>query len=180
MILYQFTEHMAQRDVTFLDPRCQGGRHDKRVVNQSGERASRSAGPGHGDEPAFTRRRDAFQDIGGVPARTDADGDIALAAMSSNLAGEELFIPIVIGDARNRGDVRCQGDRGEGHAVASIAPDEFSRDVRRIGGAASITEEKNLIAAVEGLGDECGELYDAIGMLARELLLDLSAFGKCA
>ena len=40
MILYQLTEHMAQRDVTFLDPRCQGGRHNKRVINQSGERAS--------------------------------------------------------------------------------------------------------------------------------------------
>lgn len=129
MILYQLTEHMAQRDMTFLDSRRQRGRHDKRVVNQSGERASRSAGPGYGDEPAFTRRCDAFQDIGRVPARTDADGNIALSTMSSNLAGEELFIPIVIRNAGNGGDIRREGNRGERDSVPPIASHKFSGDV---------------------------------------------------
>ena len=178
MILYQLTEHMTQRDVTFLDPRCQGGRHDKRVVNQSGERASRSAGPGYGDEPAVTSRRDAFQDIGRVPARTDANGNIALSTMSSNLAGEELFLPLVIRNAGSGGDIRRQGDRGERHAVAPIAAHKFSGDMGGIRGASAVSEEQNFVTVVEGGCDELCDLHDAVGILACKLLFDVGTACK--
>jgi len=156
--------------MAFLDPRREGGRHDKRVINESGQFASRSAGPGHGDESAFTGCCDALQDIGRVPARADANGDVSFAPMGSYLASEQLVIPIVIRNTCNSGDIRCQGDRGERRSVALITSDEFGGDVRGICRASAVAEEQNLVAAVERICDEPCNVHDAVSMFACKLL----------
>jgi hypothetical protein len=49
----------------------------------------------------------------------------------------------------------------------------------RIRGTAAIAEEQQFVSFAKGRGDQFRHLYDAIDMLARELLLDSRAVGKC-
>ncbi len=169
---------MTKRDMAFLDPRRERGRHDKRVINESGQFAPRSACPSHRDESAFTGCGDALQDIGRVSARADADGDVSFATMGSHLASEQLVISIVIRNTGNSRDIRCQGDGRERRSVALIASDEFGGDVRGIRGAPAVAEEQNFVAIGEGVRDEFCDVHDAVGMFTCKLLFDIRTVCK--
>lgn len=178
MILYQFAQDVTERDVAFLNSGRDRGRDDKGMIDQPGQLSAVGAGPSNRDQAAVTSCCDPFQDVRGIPAGADADGDVAWAAVRSDLAGKEFFVPIVVGDTGNGGDIRRQRDRGKRYPFTPVSSHELSRNVRGVGRASAVPEEEHFFVVAECIGDERRNLYDAIGVFAGELLLDCRALGK--
>ncbi|SPP64672.1 hypothetical protein NITLEN_20312 [Nitrospira lenta] len=176
--LYEFAQDMTERDMAFLDARRDGRRDDERMIDEGGEFAAGAAGPGHGDQAAFARGRDAFQHVRRIAASADADGDIALLAVGPHLSGEEFVEAVVVGDAGDRGDVRGEGDGRQRRALALVAADEFRRDMRGVRGAAAIAEEQDFTSFAKRRHHQRGDVSDAVGVVARKLLFDGRAIGE--
>src|SRR5215831_7750256 len=100
--------------------------------------------------------------------------------MGTNLAGKEFFEAVVVGDTGNGGDVGCQGNGRKGDTLSFIPSDKLCGYVSRIRGTSAVTEEQHFVSVAKGRGDQFCDLYDAIGVFVRELLLDSRAFAKRA
>jgi hypothetical protein len=172
MILYQFAQDVAERDVAFLNPRSDRRWNDEGILHQPGQLSAGGAGPSNRRQATVAGRFDTLQHIGRISARADADGDIALSAVRPHLAGEQFLVPIVVRDAGDRGNVRRQGDGGQGRPIAFVSTHEFRGDMCRVGRASAVTEQQDLIAVAERAGDERCDLHDPIGVIMRELLFD--------
>lgn len=141
LILDQLAEDMAQGCVTFLDARGHAGRYDEGVIHHGGQLASVATGPSNRLQAGFAGCGDPFQHVGRIAAGADADGDIAFPTVCEDLAGEHLFVSIVIGDTRDSGHVRSERESGERRAVPMVTTDEFGGDVGRVGRAAAVAEQ---------------------------------------
>ena len=175
LFLSQFTQDVPERNMTFLNPRRHRRRDDKGKVHQRGEFAAGPAGPSHGGESAGLRRFHALEDIRRIAAGADRDGQVAFLAMGPHLAGKEFVIPVVVGDAGDRGDVGGEGNGRQWSALAFISADEFRGDMGGIRCTASVSEQQYFVAFAEGRGDQFRDLHDSVGMFADELLLDCRA-----
>src|SRR4029077_4131909 len=100
--------------------------------------------------------------------------------MGTNLAGKEFFEAVVVGDTGNGGDVGRQGNGWKGGTLSFIPSDELGSQGRRIRGTSAVTEEQHFVSIAKGRGDQFCDLYDTIGVLVCELLLDGRAFTKRA
>ena len=67
MILYQFAQDVAERDVTFLNPRRDRRRDDERVFDQRGQLSAVGASPGNRSQAPFMGRCDPFKTFGEFP-----------------------------------------------------------------------------------------------------------------
>ena len=170
---------MAERDVAFLNARRDGGGHDKRMINEAGEFAAGAACPGDSDHAAFARGLDPFEHVRRIAAGADADGDIALLAMSPHLSGEEFVVSVVVGDTGDGGDVGGKRDSRQRCPFPFVAADEFRRDMRGVRGAAAVSKEQHFPSFTKCGDHEAGYERNAIRVVTRELLLDGRAVGKC-
>ena len=110
LILDEFTQHMGQRDVAFLNASGDGRWNDECIVCETGQLTAGSAGPGDRGHAQGLGCLDAFEDIRRIAAGTDGDRDVSLAAVGEHLTGEEGFEPVVIGDAGDGGDIGGEGN----------------------------------------------------------------------
>lgn len=169
---------MAERDVAFLNAGRDARRNDERMIDERCELAARPAGPGDGDHAAGACGLNPFEHIRRIAARADADGDVALLAVREDLPGEEFIVPVVVGDAGDGGDIGGQRDGRERRPFPLIAADEFRRDMRGVGGAAAVAEQQNFMSCAKGGDEELRDRGNAVGVFARELLLDGRAIGE--
>ena len=67
VILNEFAEHMAQRDVAFFECALSTTTARRRHIDHAGQFAARAAGPGDGRESHGLGRFDSSQHIGELP-----------------------------------------------------------------------------------------------------------------
>ena len=178
MILYQFAQDVAERDVTFLNARRDRRWNDEGILDQPGQLSTVGAGPGNRGQATVSGSLDTFQHVRRIPARADTDGHVALSAMRSHLAGKEFFIPIVVRDAGDGGNVRRQRDGGQRRSFALVSAYELRCDMCRVGRASAIAEEEDFIPVLESFREERRDLHDSIGVIMCELLFDPGAVRK--
>jgi len=152
---------VAEQDVALLNARSIVGRHAQTNINKGFEFAAGTPGEGGGVHARFFGESDSVKDIGGIAAGGDSDGHVAGAAESFDLAGEDAAEAVIVGDGGDGGKICGQGERGKSGTIKGEAANEFRGDVLGVRGAAAITEEENLVAALEGMDERSGELGKA-------------------
>src|SRR5215831_14038361 len=110
LFLYEFTQDVAQREVTFLNAGRDLGRYDEWVIDHPGEFPPATAGPGNGGESYRPSRLDPLEHVGGLAAGADRNRNVAFLSMGANLAGEQFLVTIVVRDTGDGGDIGRQRD----------------------------------------------------------------------
>jgi len=152
---------VAEQDVAFLNARSIVRRHAQTKINNGFEFAAGTPGEGGGVHAHFFGDRDGVKDVGGIAAGGNGDGDVAGAAEGFDLAGKDPAEAVIIGDGGDSGKICGQRERGKGGAIEGEAANEFRGDVLGVRGAATIPEEENLVAVLEGMNQGSGELGKA-------------------
>ena len=109
----------------------------------------------------FLGDRDGVKDVGGIAAGGNGDGDVAGAAEGFDLARKDPAEAVIIGDGGDGGKICGERERWKGGAIEGEAANEFRGDVLGVRSAAAITEQENLVAALEGIDQGSGELGKA-------------------
>jgi len=108
------------------------------------------------------------EEVGGFAAGGEEDEKVLGSAEGLKLAGEDLLVAKVVGDAGESGGVGGEADGGERSAVAFVAAEEFLGHVHGIGGAAAIAGGDDFSASAEGGDDFFSHLGDeGHGFFAR-------------
>jgi len=89
------------------------------------------------------------EDVGGVAAGGEDHEQILGAGETGDLAGEGMFVAVVVDHAGEQRAVGGEGDGGERAAVFRVAADELGREVGRFGGAATVAADQKFPAAPE-------------------------------
>ena len=152
---------MTEQDVALLNARSIVRRHAQTNINNGFEFASGTPGEGGGVHAHFPGEGDSMKHVGGIAAGGNGNGNVAGATEGFNLPGEDAAEAVIIGDGGDGGKIRGQGKRGKSGAIKGEAANEFRGDVLGVRGAAAITEEENLVAALEGMDQGSGELGEA-------------------
>jgi len=169
-----------------------GNRRGHDACNLCLARQTRALRPGQDDGPKAqaARRINSADNVPRTPARTDADGDVALAPQRPNLACEHLLESVVVGDSRQGRTIRGERDRRQCLAIPCKAADKLRSHVLRIGCATPIPEQQELVAGRKRLVYElrrCNNLWQArinqfctcLGAVAQILLKKLTQAFRC-
>ena len=108
----------------------------------------------HGDNADFFCCLEGADDIGAIAAGGEAYEDIAGFGESLDAAGENMFVDVVVTNAGDGGGVSVETNGCECAALAVVTPDEFFRQVHRIGSAATVAENDYFAACGNSLGDQ--------------------------
>jgi len=152
---------VAEQDVALLNARSIVRRHAQTNINIGFEFPAGAPGEGGSVHAQLSSESDSVKDVGGIAAGGYGNGNVAGAAKGFNLAGEDAAEAVIIGDGGDGGKICGQGERRKRGAIKGEAADEFRGDVLGVRGAAAITEEQNLVAALERMDQRSGELGEA-------------------
>lgn len=152
---------MPEQDVALLNARSIVRRHAQTNINNGFEFAAGTPGEGSGVHAHFPGEGDSVKHVGGIAAGGNGNGNVAGAAKGFDLAGEDAAEAVIVGDGGDGGKICGQGERGKSGAIKGETANELRGDVLGVRGAAAITEEQNLVAALEGLDERSGELGEA-------------------
>ena len=152
---------MAEQDVALLNARSIVRRHAQTNINKRFEFAAGTTGKGGSVHAHFLGESDGVKDVGGIAAGGDGDGNVAGVAKGFDLARKDAAEAVIIGDGGDGGKICSEGERGESGTIKGEAANEFRGDVLGVRGAATIAEEENLVAALEGMDQGSSELGKA-------------------
>ena len=93
MILYQFAQDVAERDVTFLNASCDRRRNDERVIDQRGQLSAIGACPGDRSQATVAGRRDTFQHVRRISAGADANRNVPFSACARTWRAKSSSYP---------------------------------------------------------------------------------------
>ena len=99
-------------------------------------------------ETEFLRLLQRGDDVGGVASKVTRPR-VAGLGEAGYLAGEDLLVTEIVGEARDERAVRRQGERGQRTAVLRVAADQLGREMRRLGRTATVATDEKLAAAPE-------------------------------
>ena len=125
--------------------------------------------------PSARHAVDGPQHVRRVAAGRDRDRDVAGAAERLHLAREDLVVAVVVGDGGERRGVGGERDRRQRAPLARHATDELGGDVLRVGRAAAVAEEQQLVPAAEGVRDEVDRSLEVGRVLGEEDALRVHA-----
>jgi len=152
---------VAEQDVAFLNARSIVRRHAQAKINNGFEFAAGTSGEGGGVHAHFFGESDSVKDVGRIATGGNGDGNVAGAAEGLDLARKDAAEAVIIGDGGDGGKICGEGERGKSGAIKGEAANEFRSDVLGVRGTAAVTEEENLVAALEGMDQGSGELGKA-------------------
>lgn len=152
---------MAEQDVAFLNARSIVRRHAQTKINNGFESSARTSGEGGGVHAHFLGESDSVKHVGRIAAGGNGNGNVAGAAKRFDLAGKDATEAVIIGNGGDGGKICGQGERRKSGAIKGETADEFRGDVLGVRGAAAITEEEYLVAALEGMDERSSELGKA-------------------
>src|SRR5262249_51099686 len=90
-------------------------------------------------------------------------------------AGKDSFVAVVVRDRGERGGVGGERHGGQRPAIAPHAADDLGRDVLRIGRAAAVAEEQQLVPRGDGDRDQPDGALEIGSMLGEEHPLGVQA-----
>src|SRR5919199_4374614 len=95
-VLHQFPQRMIDRRLRLLDARDVRGWHDKEILKRTLLCERRATSPvvtdqGDGAQPEAPGRHEGGDNVRGIPASRDADGDISRAAEGDQLANKDIL-----------------------------------------------------------------------------------------
>ncbi len=160
-MLDDFGENVAEQDVALLNARSIVRGHAQTNINNGFEFAAGTSGKGGGVQAHFLGESDSMNDVGGIAAGGNGNGNVAGTAKGFDLAGEDAAEAVIIGDSGDGRKICRQRERGKSGAIKGEAAHEFRGDVLGVRGASAITEEENLVAALEGSDERSSELGEA-------------------
>jgi len=139
--------------VEFLDAGGGGAGDDDFMVGHALGFPSVFAQEGDGGGAAGFGGAEGAEAIFGVATGGEGDEDITGAGKGLDLAGEDLVVGPVIGDAGHGGGIGSEGDGRECAAGVFVFAGEFLGEVGGVGGAAAIAAGEELAAGAEAGGD---------------------------
>lgn len=178
LVLHHFAKDMSDEDVSLLNPRSAGGGNNEGNICHFRYDSPIVSSKGHCFYSHLFSDLKGFEDIGGVSAGTDANGDIPLFAEGPELFGEDFVKGEVIGDAGENRSICGKGNCGEGRTVYDISIDEFRREVLSIGSASPISEEEKFVSCFEGMGNKLDRLKEYGEVLFKETCFNIRTFLK--
>src|SRR5690242_16490995 len=104
--LERAAEHLAQKDVHFLNPRRDGRRHDDEGIGEAAQIAALATAERRRAHAHSARRLEPEDDVAAPPRGADTDGEIAGSAQRAHLPGEEMLEAQIVADRGERRAVR--------------------------------------------------------------------------
>ena len=174
----QLPQRVVHGGLRFLDAVHRGRRRHEQVVQavQLGHLAAVVAGDAHGEHAAAGRLVQGAQQVLGVAAGGQADGDVVGLPERGDLAGEHHLNADVVAQGGDHRDVVGQAEGGQG-PLARAGIEEQRGQLLGVGGAAAVAEGQQPPAG----GEPGGHLLCALGQPLRVLGADDPAqFGDLA
>src|SRR5438445_390267 len=128
-LLEQLTDRMPDEDVALLDARRRCRRNAEAYIAQLTHLAAVRTGEAHHLHALAARGLDRPHDVAAVAAGRDGQEHVAFAPVGSDLAREDLVVPVVVADRGQRRRVAVKGERRQRLPVAKKPSRQFRRDV---------------------------------------------------
>jgi len=177
-VLHHFAENMADENMGLLDAGRAGGRNDQGEISHLSDGTSVISGEGDRFDPHLFSHFESLDDVGGVPGRGDADGNIAFLPKGPELFCEDFAKSKVVGNTGENGSICGQGNCRQRRPIDDISIDKFRSHVLGIGSAPAISEEKKLVPSFKGVRDQFDDIEQFGEILFEEACLDFRAFLK--
>jgi len=177
-MLNHFTENMADENVGLLDAGRAGGRNDEGEISHLSDGTSIISGEGDRFHPHLFSHFESLDDVGRVPGRGDADGNISFLPEGPDLFCKDFAESKVIGNTGENGSICGQGNRRQGRAVHDISIDKLRGHVLGVSGASAISEEKKLVPSFKGVRDQFDDIEKSGEALFEEACFNFRAFLK--
>ena len=116
------------------------------------------AGKADGDEAVLVGDPQRRQNVRGTSRGRQREQQVAATAEACDLAGKDLFEPVIVGDRRQRRGIGGQRDRGISRPILLVAADDFGRYVLGVRRAAAIAGDQNFMAGTQAADHDVGDL----------------------
>jgi len=123
---------------------------------------------------------EGLADVLGVAAGREADEDVVRLAERFDLAGKDLVVAVVVGDAGEHRGVGIQRNRRQWPPLTTIAADQLFAQVHGVGRAAAVATGIDGVACVQALDHQLPsgfnlweEWLDGLNALLERLIIGL-------
>ncbi len=171
----QVAKDVCNHNVDFLNASGRPLRHMKVMTYRRAELSAVASGQTDGRQAQLARSRHGRTYVRRIAARRDRDGYVSRASESPDLPHKYLVEAVVIPDRGEDGGICREGDRGQRTPFARESADHFRRNVLRIGCAATVAKNEDLVALTQRFEDHVRYRNDPVFIRGEEGLLQLQA-----
>ena len=151
---------MDEEEVSFLRGGAAISGDDEIAGGEALGLAAAAAEEGDGLKVEFVCFVQGGENVGGITAGGEDDEQITGPGEAGDLAGEGVFVAVIVDHAGEEGAIGVEGDGRQGTAVLGVAADKFGGEMSRLGRAATIAADEEFAAAAEGREDQLGGAVD--------------------